>query len=472
MSALDGLTVCITAHHRPERLVRCIASAKEAGVKNIVTACGEEWGEDIGCNNTWMVAAYRASTKRILVLHDDDTLDPSFGKAYKEVIAPAMDRGEAGFVSWNASHKLDDGTIEPCPYWEGPSTLMPSHHLLRVVGQMGRLSLSPIVSIFNRAVLIRACKEANDTLTGSQSILRPGMTLGTEILVYLRHIQAFKRWLYLDKVLSYYGKHAGSGTVQAQKANDEKTLIAGYDLARVQGSQFTPAPRPRLLMVYSAHAPKDEDTIARNKAARFSWDFHFSTAEMVEVPFEQDGLPKIRDILDHACALALPEDIVVYANLDAGLTTTAVEKLTEGLARGNGVTFCGNRSLYPQPRRLYKSILQCKPMGGIDIIAMTPAWWKLHRDRMPDMFIGREAWDNCFQALAMEWADGYASADIMFAPGRWRESKAFTDDVCWHTEHAPRWQQERESDTSRHNREMAMAFFASRGNTKAMAHLK
>ena len=227
-----------------------------------------------------------------------------------------------------------------------------------------------------------------------------------------------------------------------------------------------------MILAYSRHEPKDEDTKKRNAAARASWDFHFNAGDMIEAPYDCDGLPKIRDILDYACSMALPEDIVVYANQDAGLTTHAAERLIAGVSRGLGVTLCGNRSLTPQPGKLYKSILQNKPMGGIDIVAMTPQWWKAHRDKMPDMFIAREAWDNCFQALAMEWADGVAPGEIMFAPARWPESKAFTDDVCWHAEHIPVWQGERHSETSTHNRSLALAFFTERGNTKALECLK
>lgn len=466
---MHDLTVCVTTYQRPERLAKCLASLKAAGIENVVVCDGEEYGGDLGCNNTWMVAAYRARTSRVILMHDDDELAPEFGEVYRTIIKPAMDDGKAGFVSWSAAHKHDDGKIVPCPYWEGPSTLMPAQNLLNVIGRAGGLSLSPTVSVLNRSILIRACKEANDKLTGGVSILRPGMTLGTEILVYLRHIQTFKRWLYLDKVLTYYGHHEGSGTVMAQRQNKEQVLVDGYDAAKVIGLAPKSEARPRLILTYSRFDPKDAETNLRNAAARASWDFQINSGELIECPYDCDGLPKIRDILDHVCAMALPEDIIVYANQDAGMTTHAPERLISGVSRGLGVTLCGNRSFHAG---LHRSILQGKPMGGIDIIAMTPQWWRAHRDKMPDMFIGREAWDNCFQALAMEWTDGRASGDIMFSPSRWPESKAYTDDVCWHVEHVPAWQNERQSESSVWNRDLALAFFKERGNTKALECLK
>ena len=103
-------------------------------------------------------------------------------------------------------------------------------------------------------------------------------------------------------------------------------------------------------------------------------------------------MPKIREVLDYGCSFALPEDIVVYANADAGLTTAAVERIIEGISRGRGVTSCGNRMLDPFPRTDLENVTNCKIRGG-PIIAMTPAWWAARPGQVPDMYIGREAWE-------------------------------------------------------------------------------
>jgi len=494
MRALDSLTVCLTTFHRSDRLERALESVWRAGVRRVTIAAPDpddstldtiasfglrEWisfdvrttTEDVGCNATWLLAAYACRTKRLILLHDDDCLAQEFGEVYDEVIAPALDSRGAGFVSWNAELKHDDGKTEPCTYWDGPSTLMPSEHLLKIVAGRDRLSLSPVVSVLNRTILIRACGEAQETLRGNHSLERPGMLLGTEILVYMRHIQYFKRWLYLDKVLSFYGKHPGSGTVQAQKLGHEMMLRMGYNVARDQGSSPAPEPKARLLLVYSAYEPKDEETKERQRLARFSWDWHFNNSDVIELPFKGESLPKIRDILDYACAHALPEDIIVYANADAGLTTAAPERIIEGIKKGNGITCCANRRIVPIPGRLYKSVANCKAPGGVEVFAMTPAWWKAHRDRMPDMFIGREAWDSCLCALAEEWADG--RMDVIHEPDDRLKSKAHTDDVCWHQEHPSEWAMRRTGESHQdHNRKLAHMFFEQRADTKQADLLK
>ena len=470
MSAIDSLTCCITTFRRPERLAACIASVKAAGITNIVVCDGEEYGEDIGCNNTWMVAAYRATTKRVVLVHDDDSLHPDFGQVYEHIIAPCLDKRDAGFASWDAEVKFDDGRTQPLPYWQGTGpSVMPSKNLLSHLDTC--LTHSPIVSVLNRATLIRACQEASERLITNDSIERPGMLLGTELIVYYRHVEKFKRWLHVPTVLSYYGSHGGSGTVRAQENGEERRLARGYNLARAAARTPAPPPTPRLLLVHSVYTPKDEKLAEKQRIAQESWKWHFANADVIDLPYRAPKMPTIREVLDYGCSFALPEDIVVYANADAGLTTPAVERIVVGVNRGRGVTCCGNRDLTPTPGRLYKNITNCKAPGGIEVIAFSPAWWALHRAKMPDMDIGREAWDTCFATLAQEWVDGTA-AEYANEMEMWLRSRAFTDNVCWHQKHYSEWEDRRFQGTNLRNRELARAFFAERGNVRMLELLK
>jgi hypothetical protein len=470
MSTIEGLTACVTSFERPERLAACLASIKAAGIENVSISNPTREG-DYGCNNSWMVAAYGAKTKRILLIHDDDLLSPEFGLAYQQVIGPCLDKRDAGWASWNAELKFDDGTTAPAPYFAGASAVMPSRHFLDVIEQRGARTFSPCVSIFNRAVLIRACKEAGETLRSNGSLERPGMLLGTEILVYMRHCQTFKRWLHLDKVLSYYGHWSGSGTVIHQAHHTENVMVTGYDLARDQGRCKAPDPTPRIIFVHSVYEPNDAQTREKQRVAQESWKWHFASADFIDCPVSSTGLPKIGRILDAGCELALPEDIVVYCNADCGLATHAFERIVAGVERGRGVTCLGQHVLDPIPGRLYKDLTNLKQPGGIDAVAVTPQWWRLHRDKMPDMYIGREAWDSVFAVLAEEWADGRASGYSNF-PDAWHPSRAHTANVVWHQDHFSPWQCDRMEPLNRSNRDLARAFFAERGNDHMVRVLK
>ena len=105
------------------------------------------------------------------------------------------------------------------------------------------------------------------------------------------------------------------------------------------------------------------------------------------------------------------------------------------------------------------------------MVAMTPAWWRIHREKMPDMLIAREAWDAVFAVLAEEWADGVA-LDKTSNSELWHTSKAHTANVCWHKDHFSPWQMDRMEPKNRYNRDLARAFFAERGNEELVRALK
>jgi hypothetical protein len=306
------------------------------------------------------------------------------------------------------------------------------------------------------------------------------MLLGTEILVALRHAEKFKTWYYLADVLCSYGACPSSGTIKAATIGDSEMakLAAGYALARAQGKR--PAPEsyaPKIILTYSEFAPKDDEQAKRNAAAEESWQFHFGNADVIELPVFESDLPRsgrdmgdkdvpfVRDIFDFAVSRAMPEDIVAYINRDIGLTSHSPERLLAGVERGNGVTVCPRRGLFPSGR-LYKSVRNHKHDGGFDIMAFTLAWWENNREAMPDMLIGREAWDTVFRTIAEEWADDRQLIDhVSDSPKDWNKSKAYTDDVCWHWPHDSEWDAGRTTLPGQiHNRELAIKFFEARKN--------
>ena len=198
----------------------------------------------------------------------------------------------------------------------------------------------------------------------------------------------------------------------------------------------------RIVLVYAPFPYVDAEDRRRREAALASWEWHFAREpRLVDAPFlDRTGTPPtITSLIEHGFEKADPEDIIVYANLDVGLTARAFDLILEGVRKGHGVTVCSRRSLRAAPGRVYDD-LSAYPLDlGIDVVAMTPGWWRaIGRRKMPPMVVGRGAWDIVFLLIAQMWSDRKPSTEKQDR-GRLLESLAHTDGVCWHEPHLSPW---------------------------------
>lgn len=463
---MDDLTVCITSFKRPELLKRALDSVAASGLKKalvfsmcpdlailLATETHPEVGfyslpVDLGCNELWLQAAYRAETDGVIMLHDDDMLCDGLAKALF---------AHSPFTSWRAHLVDESGKRTPTEYWNGATGIYGSEVIRGINLQRGRLSLSPIVSVFDRKTLIGAVKEAGEVLPK----LRKGMHLGTEILVYLRHCAAFKDWLYIDKVLSLYGSHVGSGTVQAERSGNIKPLTRGYDVARDHFERHPHGPviqRPRILLVSAPFDTQDKDELRRFTSARKTWETHFNTGHILDFPMcklprssadigDNRAVPYLRDLLDYGVARAMPEDIVAYTNLDLSLAGNAVAQILTTVQAGGGVCCAWRRTAKPRGNYAMSTVRSAPKDGGIDLVAVTPAWWKEHRNKIPDMFVAGNFWDYCFRVYAEQLTKGLC----------------YMDDGTYHEPHAGMMERVGVANpVQQHNLRLAKQFFKER----------
>ena len=484
----ERLTVCITSFKRYTYLERAIKSCYDAGIERVVVvtmapdsavlnllkrfqqyapAGWLSWTAletDLGCNELWLQCAYRSETERLIILHDDDYLDPSFGDVYRKELSPRMSEGR--MVTWRARNKWDNGKWATADYvgsMTGVAGSVPMESFHKIILDPQRLSLSPIVTIFRKTPLIRALKECAENLTRPESFWHPEMLLGTEIVAHYRNSQAAKGWFYWDTVLAYYGTHDESGTMKALKTKQTDVLHRGYNLARTYCRE-NPVPKkvqPRIIFVFNDY-PATGDAKRRNDYAMSTWSPHFNSGEMLPLTVSDAALPRtsadvgddkpvpyIKDLFDLGAAMAQEEDIIVYANRDICLTQDAAEKIRESVAGSNGICCAIRRNIYRplQPGKIYKTVLNCWPDNGIDLFAVTPKWWREHREKIPDLLIGREAWDAVFRWMAADELPAGSTAFLM-------------DDVIYHEFHDSMWIKERTTNKGQlHNRELARKFF-------------
>lgn len=503
---MNTITLAITNWKRANYLDRCLAAAYKTGFENVVVSSSEP-DEQVGlvlekyqhafgdgmrvstsprdrtCHGEWINAAYHSPTERIIIMHDDDVVCREFNKAYRELIKPALDTGRTGISSWRAHLLYDDGRVQATEYCKHRTGWLPIGGLEAIVGKHGRLSLSPVVSVMNRSVLIGALKELTDRVNDPKCLYRPGMNLGTEILAYLRHCSTYREWFFVGQVLSMYGSHAGSGTVEAQQRNDLKPLTEGYDVVRNHYYNHRIAKiqhKPKILLVYSDYKPHTEDEGKRLETAMHSWRFHFDNGDMLDFPVKTADLPRsskdigddrempiFHDLINWAMKFAQPEDVVAYINRDCSLTTHAPERILKSIEKNGGAAVAFRRNIKdPEPGRLYKSVLNHAPDGGFDLFAFTPKWWNDHKSEFPEMYIGRESYDTVLRNLIEEVASGETLKSLR--TDFWN-NPFYTDDVIWHTDHVPYWQEHKlTSPSQKHNRKVGREFFEKRGNSGMM----
>jgi glycosyltransferase involved in cell wall biosynthesis len=488
---LPELTVVVTTFRRPERLKKCLQSLVDAGVGRVVvsgSACGAKEAEvcdafedklritrsfrngDLGCNETWLRGVTLASTRYVLIMHDDDWLLPEFGHEYISNIYPQLERG-AGFATWRGKvvsdiNEIDDnvgclvgetrvaGTASVTTTLRGPVT-----------------SPSPVISVFRRDISIRTLRECELSFTDSKHFTRPNMMVGNDLMLYLRHAEQFDSWFFLNKILTCHGGHDGSETAINQRTEAGiKKFVEKYDAAREYFSRvrvWQVPPTPKIFHVFTDYRAKESASKRRQDFARATWQPMFFYGNVVALPVP-DGmfrtskdtigddrpLPYLRDMLDYAASFALPEDVVMLTNDDTCFVPGADDKILAEFAAGANSAYAWRRNFLTPLRHQLKDIRTGIEDGGVDLIAFRTDIWLRHREMFPDFILGCEAWDYVYRLLIPELNGG--------RPG--------LHNLIYHEFHDPVWRQDQVraiNKGQKFNRALARNFFKRRSHSDA-----
>lgn len=493
------LTVVVTNFKRPDFLKRCLESAANAGCDNFVVSsfCPDEKvlevlrgfstrpnirlrttlsQTDFGVTELWLRGLYYAPTEYVLVLHDDDYLDPAFSEVYRREILPQLNAG-VGLASWRGVMDQrdvtgDTPTLVECDYFSGPTRVLGTGALSKVLLDRRAGPVSPVVSIWRRSVAITALKEALQRLSRAECFSRPGMMLGQEVLTYLRHCEKFASWFYVDRVLTYYGAHEGSESGRLQMENKvvseqiPKTNHARDAFLQLRG--YAVKPERRFLLTRSLYESKDPEEQRRNAHATATWSFHEALGEFLNFPVTDDMLlrsskdvgdvravPFLTDLLDYAMSYARPEDVVLLANTDTCITSDGFEKLRHVFSDPSlGATFAYRHNIRGKLSGLRKDAREGHVDGGVDLIALTPKWWADHRPYFPDMLLACEGWDWVMRLLIEE------------STGR-----GGIQNLIYHEWHDPVWRERKvrqQNPGQRYNRNLMRNFFLARGQHESV----
>lgn len=178
------------------------------------------------------------------------------------------------------------------------------------------------------------------------------------------------------------------------------------DVESVIAASLERTANSRMVQVYHYYTPRSEEGKKRNREAFSTWGkmdarLHpFIPQRTSAAMGDAYTLPYIRDMISSAFNSG-DEGIAVLINNDI--------QTGDGLSAAIRAR-CEQVGCY-WARRL--DVPGGVTDGGIDLIAVTRSWWKLHERQYPDLFLGQRHWDQVMRKL-MQWTDVKEGARLYY----------------------------------------------------------
>ena len=251
----EELTVLVTAHKRPDKLLKACRSALKIGASvRVVATCAKSKGMpkalemcknlgaevtalvgDPGNNKAWLLAAKEAKTRWCILLHDDDWLESEKFIATWPKIRIALIAG-SGWVTWQANCVMENGQIglhDELVDREGDRSTVP---LVKKLME-GTRSPSPGLSCWTKEHLIATFTEWEEHYASNPlTQLSLTMVAGNDLLVYLLGCVSYQKWHKINTPLVNFASWEGSTTV-ANLAADSPLHRAYATTRKIWGSR-------------------------------------------------------------------------------------------------------------------------------------------------------------------------------------------------------------------------------------------
>ncbi len=432
-----GITIVITNYKRPDKLWAAYRSCIDAGMTEIVISSSgvdEEMRSlhskilaespqvtiladehDDGCNANWLAGVRAAPSDFVTILHDDDTLLPTFHEIYDDWDP------DADFYAWDgAKHGSGaTGTYPTLADYDG------GMHGTRVLYSRmlypDQLAISPVGGCFPKEHLIEVLTWCEENFKGDPLFhTRPTMMVGNDMLIWLRAVEKYSRFKYIKTPRVSYGHFVGS-------ASYDDAIEFGTNPSRTEGllpiytriKDLHLSETPKIIHVLERHAVSGE-TARRVAAAEASWDRLYLTNIVVPLhvwDYKRDTgfmgdkrrCPFLRDILAEAMGYADDDDIIMLTNDDTVLHPLAPWAILNMMTREDclcamRVSFDKGRMPDPSQDALTTGSIG-KIDGGRDLFAMRKSWLTEHFHLIPDYTLGSSDWDSTL-SLAMRLTKG------------------------------------------------------------------
>jgi hypothetical protein len=420
---LSDLTVVITNFKRPRHVKFAFESCLSAGIQNIVissSGCDDDLksvharfkqirpnlvidaiSADNGCNEMWLRGLKLVKTKWVHILHDDDRLLPNFREIGKALTA------NVGFVLFSGglldlkSNKYM-GTVKILKGLKDGiyHSQMVINHLL----QENTFTISPVQGVFQTRDIVATLEECSGI--SHQFILRPGMMVGNDSLIWLRAAEKHQEFFFLNSELIQFGSWDESTTYD-DLTNNRGQLLPIYNRMKHYFRSNIKIYRPSIIHCVERHEERDPKSAIRKAAAFDSCNKLYANGVIPchyanyrrdsSVIGDNRKLPFLKDILRNGLSIANDLDIILFTNDDIIIHSKLPQKLIEILGKRPVVMShrCGCRNVtekdYAPDADLFTWAYDA---GGRDLFAFRASWLREHIDEIPDYLVGAPWFDT------------------------------------------------------------------------------
>ena len=402
-------------------------------------------------------------------MHDDDVLIPeNWTSTTQAKLHQSLLQGDV--ICW-CGRQLQDGkkigTNNPLglPQGRHPSSVL-THRLMA----SGALAISPVLGIFRRSQALRTLRTFEELLRlrPGQFHLRPTMTAGNDMLLWLHAAEAHQKVFFSHAELSGHGHHNMSETVHAftnSRALGQLQMAYANTQKYARTNRYGSLPVPPLVFhLLPGFNGANEDTIRRHQLADSTWKPLYDAGKVYRIPIlpnlmkrdarselgDSRDLPFIKDLLNYGSIYATDNDWLVLTNRDICVDPGALLAATGN--ESASVFYSHRRDSKRLTRALLPAeIVRLNPYPGADLFAMRKSWWLSNRSMFPDMVLGAEAWDLCLWTLMNSSLPAGRTAEIPC--------------MIYHEWHESVWEQAANRKTvpsQVHNRRLAREFLAAR----------
>lgn len=250
----EKITIVITNYQRLNYLKKCVNSMTKHNFLNIIISSYEPTEKhyeyfktlspeirvftkniDTGVNDLWLEGLNHVETEYVLIMHDDDYLNPEFFsnlpdiysklEKYKYILWSGVVKDPQDNFIWQDNILKDRGFKDNYLTGEKDSKTL----LDLYINTMNMYPFSPVIQIMDTKVCLKALEWCANNFNSKLNFSREKMMLGNEIAMTIFNLRNIEKFYFYDEFMTTFGASETSETILMKDK-----LLPGYNQAKKQ----------------------------------------------------------------------------------------------------------------------------------------------------------------------------------------------------------------------------------------------